>query len=712
MSTTNTNTRKVILMRTYFAYAGMCVFACIILCYLIKIQFIENKKWIAMADSLSTKEFEIDPVRGNIFDINGNLLATSLPIYDVIIDAKAIGFSNEDTFNTYINSLSEKLSDEFKDKTSNEYKKLFTNLRKVGERYYVLKKKITYKQMRKIEKFPIFVKGRYKGGLILEERNRREKPFSQLAERTIGFSQKNVAKVGIEGAYDKYLSGKRGKRVMQRIAGGTWIPINDDEQIAAEHGNDIISTIDINLQDVAENSLMQVLDSNNADWGSVILMEVSTGEIKAIANLCKTAEHKYEERFNYAVGEALEPGSTFKLVSMLAVLEDGKVKSSDLFDTEDGSHTYCGKEVMYESEKHGKGKLNLQQCFELSSNVATSKAVVMAFQNHPEEMSKYYKKLKLDQKIGLQIKGEGLSYIKTPDDKTWSCPSLPWMSIGYEVMVTPLQIVTLYNAVANNGKMVKPFFVKKIMNNGMLLKEYKSETMVEKICSDENLKKLRNMLEGVVLRGTATKLKNINYSVAGKTGTSLVADRKNGYKNKLYRASFCGYFPAENPKYTCYVIVHNPTKGLYYGADIAGPIFKDLADKVYANSVQLHKELKYYHTSINNDLPAIEKINKDDVKIILDKLSISSHLHNDSISEHETDWMNAVKQDNSVALIPVIISKNEMPNLKNMSAKDAILLLENIGVKTKIQGFGKVKSQSIKTGEKIYKGSIVNLQLG
>lgn len=712
MSTTNTNTRKVILIRTYFAYAGMCVFACIILCYLIKIQFIENKKWIAMADSLSTKEFEIDPVRGNIFDINGNLLATSLPIYDVIIDAKAIGFSNEDTFNTYINSLSEKLSDEFKDKTANEYKKLFTNLRKVGERYYVLKKKISYKQMRKIEKFPIFVKGRYKGGLILEERNRREKPFSQLAERTIGFSQKNVAKVGIEGAYDKYLSGKSGKRVMQRIAGGTWIPINDDEQIAAEHGNDIISTIDINLQDVAENSLMQVLDSNNADWGSVILMEVSTGEIKAIANLCKTAEHKYEERFNYAVGEALEPGSTFKLVSMLAVLEDGKVKSSDLFDTEDGSHTYCGKEVMYESEKHGKGKLNLQQCFELSSNVATSKAVVMAFQNHPEEMSKYYKKLKLDQKIGLQIKGEGLSYIKTPDDKTWSCPSLPWMSIGYEVMVTPLQIVTLYNAVANNGKMVKPFFVKKIMNNGMLLKEYKSETMVEKICSDENLKKLRNMLEGVVLRGTATKLKNINYSVAGKTGTSLVADRKKGYKNKLYRASFCGYFPAENPKYTCYVIVHNPTKGFYYGADIAGPIFKDLADKVYANSVQLHKELKYYHTSINNDLPAIEKINKDDVKIILDKLSISSHLHNDSISEHETDWMNAVKQDNSVALIPVIISKNEMPNLKNMSAKDAILLLENIGVKTKIQGFGKVKSQSIKTGEKIYKGSIVNLQLG
>lgn len=705
-----TNTRKIILIRTYSVYAGMCLFAAFIIWYLASIQFKEGKKWRAMADSLSTKEFEIEPIRGNIFDCNGHLLATSMPIYDVIVDATVPGFKNNDTFNYYLSELSQALADEFKDHTATEYKSILKNIKRAGERYFILKRKISFNQMRQIQKFPIFRMGKYKGGLILEEKARREKPFELLAERTIGLNR-DKNKVGIEYAFDNTLAGKSGKQVMQRIAGGTWIPVSESERVDAERGRDVVTTLDINLQDVTTHSLLNVLDSFDAEWGTAILMEVETGKIRALANLTRNkANGNFEESINHALVTAIEPGSTFKLASMLAVLEDGKVKPYETFDTEDGSHVYCNNAIMNESEDHGKGLLNLQSCFELSSNIATSKAVVKAFSGREDVFYSYLKKLKLTEKLNLQIRGDARLSIKNPNDRNWACTSLPWMSIGYEVQVTPMHIAMLYNSIANNGCLVKPFFVERIQDNGVTVKKFEKEVLVEKVCSETTLKKLKQMLEGVVKRGTASALKFENYTVAGKTGTAQALI--NGRYTNVYRASFCGYFPAQNPRYTCYVVVHHPRRYAYYGAAVAGPVFKDIADKVYANLIYLQNEIKENTGNYTTDIPVATIADKECLETVLNHVGISSHLHNDSISEHETDWLRVERQDNSLALVPVILKHGLMPDLQGMKAKDAVYLLHSLGIYATMQGYGKVKYQSLKAGTRITRGVTVNIKLG
>jgi cell division protein FtsI (penicillin-binding protein 3) len=356
------------MIRTYVAYASMCVFAVAIVAYLVKIQYVEKDKWLKMAENIGTSIQTVEPARGNIFASDYSLLATSLPIYDMRIDGKAPGFKDDETFENNIDSLALLLSLEFEDRSKAEYKRILTGVRKRKDRYYLLKRKVSYMQMRNVINFPIFRLGKYKGGLNIEEKNRREKPFDILAERTIGYSVEGIAPVGIEGAFDKELAGKPGKRVMQRIAGGTWIPINDEEQIEAQNGKDIVTTIDVNIQDVAEHALLNTLIKNDAQWGTAVLMEVKTGEIKAIANLTRVSEGHYTEQYNYAVGESLEPGSTFKLTSMLALLEDNKAEMTDQYDTENGQKRFFANAVMYDSEAGGHGIVNLQQAFEISSN--------------------------------------------------------------------------------------------------------------------------------------------------------------------------------------------------------------------------------------------------------------------------------------------------------------------------------------------------------
>ena len=465
-----TNNRKVILIRTYTAFAFMCVFAAAIIAYLFKIQFKEREHWIELSENLSTTIQTVEPSRGSIFAIDGSLLATSLPIYDLRLDGKAPGFAKSTVFENNVDSLALMLSQLFKDRSKAEYKRILTSVRKRKDRYYLLKRKVSYPEMKVVKEFPIFRLGKYKGGLTIEEKNKREKPFEYLAERTIGYSVSGVQPVGLEGAFNKDLSGKEGKRVMQRIAGGTWIPVNDEEQIEARNGNDIHTTIDVNLQDVATHALMRTLITNNAEWGTAVLMEVSTGEIRAIANLTRVSEGKYTEKYNYAVGESLEPGSTFKLASSLALLEDKKVKMTDLFDTENGEKRYFANAVMYDSEKGGHGIVTFQHAFEISSNVAISKAIYQHYKNNPTQFYNHLEKLHFTNPLGLQIMGEGKPRIKHPKDKDWYGTTLPWSSIGYEVKVTPLQVLTLYNAVANNGKMVKPLFVKRITNTGKIIK--------------------------------------------------------------------------------------------------------------------------------------------------------------------------------------------------------------------------------------------------
>ena len=630
------------MVRTYTAYAFMCVFAAAILFYLFKIQFAEGEKWTKLADSLSTSIQTVEPSRGNIFACDYSLLATSLPIYDLRVDGISPGFSDDEIFENNIDSLALMLSQEFNDGRSKaEYKRILSNVRKHEDRYYLLKRKVSFIQMKHVTSFPIFRMGKYKGGLNIEEKDRREKPFDYLAERTIGYSVKDIAQVGIEGAYDKELTGKPGKRVMQRIAGGTWIPVNDEEQIDAQNGKDIVTTIDVNVQDVAEQALMNTLLKNDAQWGTAILMEVKTGEIKAIANLTRISEGKYNEQYNYAVGESLEPGSTFKLTSLLSLLDDGKAKLSDMFDTEGGKKQYFAHATMYDAEAGGHGILNLQQAFEVSSNVAISKAVYQSYNDNPQEFVDHLIKLKLNKPIGLQITGEGTPRIKNRKDKNWYGTTLPWSAIGYEVKVTPLQMLTLYNAVANNGKMVKPIFVKEILQTGKLIKAFKTDVMVEQICKPSTLKQLRLCMEGVVQHGTATNLKNSNYTVAGKTGTALVADGKSGYTKQIYRSSFVGYFPADNPQYTCLVMVNAPSKGTYYGALVAGPVFKEIADKVYANNTRLHAELRFTMNANEGEIPPAHSGNTNDIKTVYDRFGISSHEKNDSAVDNNNEWSTA-----------------------------------------------------------------------
>jgi cell division protein FtsI (penicillin-binding protein 3) len=708
-----TNIRKVIMIRTYIAFGGMSIFALAIVAYLVKIQYVERNHWLAMAEEIGTSIQTVEPARGNIFACDYSLLATSLPIYDLRIDGKAPAFKDDELFENNIDSLALCLAQLFEDRSKAEYKRLLTGVRKRGDRYYLLKRKVSYLEMREVIAFPIFREGKYKGGLNVEEKNRREKPFEILAERTIGYSVKGIAPVGIEGAFDKELAGKPGKRVMQRIAGGTWIPVNDEEQIEAQNGLDIVTTIDVNVQDVAEQALLNTLIKNDAQWGTAILMEVKTGEIKAIANLTRISEGKYQEQYNYAVGESLEPGSTFKLTSMLALLDDNKAEMTDRYDTENGQKRYFANAVMYDSEAGGHGIVNFQQAFEISSNVAISKAVYEAYKNNPVQFYNHLDRLKLTKPIGLQITGEGKPRIKHPKDKDWYGTTLPWSSIGYEVKVTPLQVATLYNAIANNGKMIKPIFVKEIQKTGRTIRAYKSETMVAQVCKPSTLKNLRTMMEGVVQHGTATNLRNANYTVAGKTGTALVADGRRGYAQKIYRSSFCGYFPAENPQYTCMVMVNGPSKGIYYGSAVAGPVFKEIADKVYSNSTHLHPELRF---AFNKDSAfSIPKSNigfKDELKTVYNTLGISSQTENDQTEEDGSEWVAPMVARKNVQLQAKKMNPTIMPDVQGMGLKDAMYLLENNGLKVYVEGWGKVKQQSIPAGNKIVKGSSIYLKLG
>ncbi len=705
------NIRKVILIRTYTAFAFMCVFAGFIIAYLIKIQFKEGKHWIAVSKDLSTAIHTIEPSRGTIFASDESVLATSVPIYDLRIDGKAPGFAKKEIFDNKVDSLALMLSQLFGDKTKAEYKRILTGVQKRKDRYYLLKRGISYPQMKAVKTYPIFKLGKYKGGLKIEERNKREKPFEYLAERTIGYAREGIKPVGLEGAFNKELSGKEGKRVVQRIAGGTWIPINDEDQIEAKNGNDIHTTIDVNLQDVATHALMRTLIKNDAQWGTAILMEVKTGDIKAISNLTRISEGNYIENYNYAIGESLEPGSTFKLTSMLSLLEDKKAKMNDLFDTENGEKRYFANAVMYDSEKGGHGIVTLQHAFEISSNVAISKAIYEGYKSNPEKYYKHLEHLHLTKPLGLQLSGEGKPHIKHPKDKDWYGTTLPWSSIGYEVKVTPLQMVTLYNAVANDGVMVKPQFVKRITNVGKTIKEYKPELIENKIASAETIKNLRIMLEGVVLRGTGSSLRNPNYSIGGKTGTALVADGKSGYKKPVYRSSFCGYFPANNPQYTCFVMVNAPSKGVYYGGAVAGPVFKEIADKVYANSYNLHSDIKLVLNAETTSTVNVRSAFNYEIENILTALG-HTITKNNTREESGSEWAQAVITKSGSKINSKSFAKRIMPDVIGMGAKDAMYLLENEGLKVEISGVGKIVEQSIQPGTNLNKGDKVILKLG
>jgi cell division protein FtsI (penicillin-binding protein 3) len=612
-------------------------------------------------------------------------------------------------FNENIDALAQSLSELFGNKSKYQYKKGISDARKNGNRYYLIKRKVSYEDLKELRTFPIFDRGRFRGGLIVNQHTRREMPFEELAKRTIGYQKKaEDIFVGLEGAYNEFLEGKDGKQIMRRVSNNEWIPDYSAQKIEPSDGLDIITTIDINIQDVAENALHQHLISHQAYQGCAILMEVQTGHIKAIANLRLNEETgEYEESFNYAIAEGIEPGSTFKLPTIVALMEDGRINLNDTIDIGDGWTMYRGH-TMRDVKKIRDGRVTVREAFEKSSNVGISQIASEAYKDDPATYVNRLYSMSLGQPLGLEIAGEGKPLIKHPDSSNrnnyWSAISLPWMSIGYELHITPMQTLAFYNAIANEGVMVRPMFVKEIRQAGRTIESFETEVINSQICSDATIDSARSLLEGVVERGTATSLKNKHYKVAGKTGTAQIADENRGYEKKIYNASFAGYFPADKPKYSCIVVVNDPAQGKYYGGSVAAPVFREIADKVYATNLEIYQETEAEIEETR--VPPVMYGYHDDLDWLCRVLDIPVS----SGSDH-SEWVVSFREEDGVRFAPRVIREQQVPNVKGMNARDAIYILEQLGMKTNIKGHGKVRSQSVEPGSRFSDGQEITLDL-
>ncbi|ARV08006.1 penicillin-binding protein [Polaribacter sp. SA4-10] len=652
----------------------MTVFLLAVIFRVVNIQYAQGEKYRKLSTELTIKQDTIYANKGNVYAADGNLLATSMSRFTIRMDVVAV---NDMVFEKNIVALSKELS-KMLGNTSGYYQGKLRTAKKRRNRYLLIARNIGYTQYLEMKQFPIFKKGVYRGGFIAEHKTVRAHPIGKIAERTIGYDDFR-GEAGIEGAFADYMQGENGLRWKQKIAKNQWKPINDVNEKEPIDGHDIITTIDVNIQDITHHALLRKLEYFEADHGCAVVMETATGEIKAISNLGRTSKGTYYEKRNYAVWESHEPGSTFKLASLMAALDDKVIDTSTIVDTEKG-RIYIHNRKIEDSKRGGYGKISAARVFEVSSNVGIVKLVRKYYDDKPQKFIDKLEKYGFTKPIGFSIKGEGIPYVPNPKDKSWSKISLAWMSWGYGVSVTPMQTLMFYNAVANNGIMVKPRFIKELRRHEKIEKVFKTEVVNPKIASEETLIKIRKVMENVVVKGTAENIYSSNFSMAGKTGTAkkYIPRHKNEkgetiyghYSTKHYVASFAGFFPADKPKYSCIVVIHDPKKEKgYYGAVVAAPVFKEIAQKIYTT------------TPIDN-------------QSVDDKTEFTSI---------ENQYL---RYDN-------LLSKtyNEVPNVKGMSGMDALSLLENIGLKVKVSGVGKVEFQSLKKGEKLVKGATIILKL-
>ena len=661
---------KHISYRIFLVAFAMFIMAVAIMVKLTNIQWVEGDYYRKLAKERTVRNFVIPANKGNIYSADGSLLATSIPNYNIRFDAVA---PKSTDFEKNIKLLSDSLS-ALTGKPSGFLQKELRRARANKNRYLLVARDLSYTDYIRIKNFPLFNLGPYKGGIITDQRTVREHPIGEIAERTIGYERAdakgNPDGKGIELAFSKYLNGKDGKILKQKIAKGQWKPIRDANEIDPQDGYDIISTIDVYIQDIANHALLKQLQKYDADHGCVVVMETATGKIKAISNLGRAKDTTYYETENYAIKESHEPGSTYKLADLMALLDDKKVDTTAVFDTNGGIITYSGKKVR-DSHEGGYGKISLARGFEVSSNTVLVQAVYNNYKSNPQEFVDHLADYGLTTRLGLPISGEGYPFVPKPGDKHWSAISLPWMAFGYGVSVTPLQTLTYYNSVANNGVMVKPQFVSEIKEWNRTIKKFDVEVINPKVCSQETLLKLRAVLQNVVKKGTGMKLYSKDFSMAGKTGTAQANYAINGGSEKHYISSFVGYFPADKPKYSCIVVVHNPntSKNNYYGADVAGPVFKRIAQKIFTDAPSTN-EIK----NLNRKYVAQEK------------------KYNEYFGKSQQKY-------------------KFIPNVKGMPGMDAVSLLENLGMKVKAVGSGKVKEQSITPGSSLDKSKIIILKL-
>ena len=695
------NIKKSILLRVRVAFLFVAFFAVAVIARIAHIQVVEGEKWSKLGERISFDYRRVKATRGNIYSDNGSLLATSLPFYKVAFDAT---LPKDEIFNKGIDSLALCLSSFFKDKSKTEYKRMLQDARAAGRQYVIInRKQVDYQDKKTMMTWPIFREGRLRGGAIFEKVDVRYRPFSNLSRRTVGFINENDKGAGLEYSFNKELAGQDGYAYYQKIAGGIWKPVFDANNVKAENGLDIQTTLDINLQDVAETALHKAMLAHNADDGLVVVMEVKTGEVKAISNLSSNGNGTFSERFNFATGGLFEPGSTFKLATMIALLEDSPVELEDSVDTGNGEYTFYNVTVR-DHEEGGLGKVTIQQAFEHSSNVAMARLVDKHFGLRPHKFLEYVDDLRQSKPLGIQISGEPIPKIKRPGEKGWSGISLPWMAYGYGFEVTPLHTLALYNAVANDGVMIKPLFVRSIRRADEVEQTFRSDVINSKICSKKTLKKLKTLLEGVVENGTAKNIRGSHYRIAGKTGTAQILEK--GRYTRKYITSFVGYFPADAPKYTAIVMIKNPRGWHQYGSSVAAPVFKEIADNIYARDINLHEAMMNEKRTDSDVLPVIRAGNQQELALLCEELGIPSE------NRMEEEWVRTVRNGNAVGWKKALAGQDLVPDVNGMTFRDAIFLLEKAGLRVFFEGNGRVRNQSLQPGKRIRKGDAIYLRLG
>ena len=715
----NIDPRTDTLWKTYLVYFLVLLFGIALIVKIILVQTKDSEELKKLAQQKELRVRTLEASRGNIYSSDGQLMATSIPQYDVFFDYKAV---DSTLLANKIDSLCIQMSELFPKRTPAQWKAFFAEGMVKKNRHYKIGLNISLAEYNKMQKFVIFNQGLYKGGLIAEKKIRRERPFKELAGLMLGMANEEQGYFfGIEGAYNEYLRGVNGHQLVRRIQHGDWMPVNSEEDVEAQNGDDVITTFDIKLQDIVENALNHTLTENKAEQGCAILMDVETGYVKAMANLRLNHETgKYEESYNVAMAERYEPGSVFKIASMVVLFNHKEdTKLTDLVNIGTGPIKFSNR-VMKDDHSFAKGGIcTVQEVIEQSSNKGTAVLITKAFAAHPEKYVDGLYALGLNKKIGTGIKGEAQPVIKHPNDKTkdgrklWSNVSLPWMSIGYEVNVTPMQLIMLYNAIANGGRLMKPQFVTEIRRGSQTVEKYDPICLNEHIASPESIKKLQTMLEGVAIRGTAKRqFAGCVVNVAGKTGTAQYYDRVQGYAyhepgigRKLYNTTFVGYFPAEQPRYSCIVMVSRARGRFWAAGGVSAPGFREIAEKVYAMRIG---------TQDDDSIKVAPRIASEPVIVRHDKetafLKSIAKDYNDFAINGE--WVTVEQNESGETKIKEArLQSGRVPNVIGMDISDAVYLLENMGIKTNFVGQGTVKEQSLHPGDTVRANSIIHLTL-
>jgi cell division protein FtsI (penicillin-binding protein 3) len=684
------NELKKISVHIYVLYVVLCILALIIIGKVFYIQAIPNEDAQRRAAQFTYQLRDIEPERGRILSSDGSPLSTSIPEFEVRWDSK--GGYNIERFNSKLDSLSAGLSEVLGTKTAADLKLMFQNAVAAQNRYLKVADHLNYNQIQRFKKLPFIKDKKLKNGFIILQKEKRAKPFGALAARTIGIYRESN-KVGLEASYDSLLRGKVGKQMQQKVAGDTWMPMSDEFVVEPEPGFDVVTTLDVHLQDAAQSSLRHTMEVNRADWGCVILMEVKTGYIKALANLTyDSVANKFYEIENLALTQSVEPGSTMKLASLLASIEEGNLDLAKVVHTGGGEFT-IGEHTLRDVKACG--SITLEQVFAKSSNVGTAMVVRDVFGSQPQKFLDYLEKFGFGQLAGIDLLGEGKSIVKrTTKEKGWSDLSLTQMAVGYELQITPLHQLCFYNAIANGGKFMKPRLVSEIRKNGLTYEKYEPVVIRENFLKPETIAKGRKLMEAVTTIGTGKRtFANSPYTAAGKTGTARIFENGH-YLETAHRASFVGYFPADNPKYSCIVVVNKARVFEAFGGKVAAPVFRDLANILFGT------ELDIPHNGMGNDSsfvaqPWIPRIMSGESNALRKAMT---HIQFPYALQTDAQYVSAEVLNGNITASSRDAGGNKVPDVRGMGLTDALYALEKRGLKVSISGYGKVISQSILPG--------------